>query len=127
MAKDKTNLEKHNQTQHILSTYQCDKCDYKEQVESHLKTQHLCNQIEDVTSTQNMITDSRIRRNLKGKEIQCQNCEYKTKSMALSTLHANSCNKTNDNAKENNAKKEKEYIVQNVIKSLTRNKPTVHT
>ena len=108
-ANDKTDLETHNKTQHILSTYQCDKCDYKAQGDSHLKMQHLCDQIEDVTSTQNMIKDSRIRRNLNGREINCQNCEYRTKSMALLTLHANICNKNNAIAKEkeNNAKKGK--------------------
>ena len=52
---------------------------------------------ENLTSTQNMINDSRKRRKLNGKEINCNICAYKTKSMALLKAHKKNCQNQTDN------------------------------
>lgn len=50
--------------------------------------------IDDITSTQNMIQDSRARRQLKGKNIICEKCEFTTRSMTLLNTHMKQCSKT---------------------------------
>ena len=46
---------------------------------------------EELTSTQNMIKDSRARRNNKGKQSKCENCDFKTGSMAILEQHIKKC------------------------------------
>ena len=57
---------------------------------------------EDITSTQNMLNDSRKRRNQKGNQSKCVNCVFKTGSLAILKQHMKTCQieKANDN-KEN--------------------------
>ena len=49
-----------------------------------------------------MINDSRTRRKQKGKQINCENCEFKTGSISILKLHSKNC----QNEKYSNNKKE---------------------
>ena len=42
---------------------------------------------DDVTSIQNIIEDSRARKQEKGKDLQCETCDFKTKSVTLLKQH----------------------------------------
>ena len=55
------------------------------------------NEEEDITSTQNMINDSRARRELKGKSNECDKCDYKTGSISLLRQHVKQCSKSSEN------------------------------
>ena len=64
-AAEKTDLKLHIQSIHEGERYKCDICDYKATRKTYLET-HIQSTHEDITSTQNMINDSRIRRNQNG-------------------------------------------------------------
>jgi len=53
----------------------------------HTQTNHGEIEDEEITSTQNMIIDSRARRDQNGKEDKCKNCDFKTKSVTLLKQH----------------------------------------
>ena len=72
----------------------------------HTKNDQNITTDEDITSTQNMINDSRERRKANGKEIKCNVCDYKTGSMALLKAHKKNCqNQSNITLNEFNCDK----------------------
>ena len=123
-AKNKPTLKTHMDSVHEQRKFECNKCDYKAKdkpnLEKHIESQHTVNTYEcDITSTQNMIHDSRVRRNLNGKEIHCENCDFTSKSMTLLTLHTNGCMKHKETLfKKQNKTKENQGINANKGKRI---------
>ena len=90
-AVQKVDLKTHIQCTHENVSYNCNKCDYtaaqKRDLKTHIQSAHEDIQDEDITSTQNMINDSRARKDQKGKASKCENCDFKTTSVTILKQH----------------------------------------
>ena len=92
----KEHLQEHNNSSHEKGTYPCDKCDFRFEnnvnLQTHIESVHKGDVIEEwQPSTQEIIEDSRIRRQLQksNKEIKlkCNQCEWTSTSKSLLNRH----------------------------------------
>ena len=63
----------------------------KKTVTNTQKTHAESDENEDITSTQNMITYARARKDIPGKYFNCKNCEFKIKSVTILKQHEKNC------------------------------------
>ena len=95
---------------------QCPDCEYKTRSQTmlkrhvqdtHVEKMNASNDLsiarveeeeETTISSQEMIEDARIRRNIRDKDLQCQECEYKTRSQSMLRRHLEKHHDTNLNA-----------------------------
>ena len=84
----KDDLNAHKQQSHKDKEYTCEECDYKAATKADLNL-HIDRSHEDITSTQNMIMDSRARRDKQ--DSTCEKCKFNTTSAAILKQHMKNC------------------------------------